>query len=215
MKKATLSVLTGILMLVALCAFPHSAYAAEAVSVSIPVEVEGGGTAIVISEVNCPLPERSSVEVANGMTENINIVFSVSGDYVYTIQVETKDELYYSPVYYTAYVTVRTIGGKLSPSVVLTKPESTYKPDSCLFTIAEEPTDTPDTPDSTEPTRPDTPTQTVTPTQSPKNPPTSRPKTGDDSMLDIYLLICIAASAGLFMLSVIYSVSTERLIGKK
>ena len=215
LKKATLSVLTGILMLVALCAFPHSAYAAEAVSVSIPVEVEGGGTAIVISEVNCPLPERSSVEVANGMTENINIVFSVPGDYVYTIQAETKDELYYSPVYYTAYVSVRTdSSGELTATVLLTNPDSTYKPDVCLFVLSDDPgQETPGGPD--DPSQPDTPTQPDVPTQPSKDPPTSRPKTGDDSMLDIYLLICIAASAGLFMLSVIYSVSTERLIGKK
>ena len=68
-------------MLVTLCLLPFTAFAAEAESVSIPVEIEGGGTAIVISEVNCPLPESSSVEVQDGMTENINIKFTEQGNY--------------------------------------------------------------------------------------------------------------------------------------
>lgn len=203
MKKATISVLTGVLTLVALCIFPFSASAEETVSVSIPVEIEGGGTAVVISEVNCPLPETSSVEVQDGTTENININFSVPGDYKYTIQAETKDESYYSPEYYTARVAVRTgSDDKLTSTVILTKADSDYKPDRCLFAVAERSSDEPAT-------------QAVTPTQAQNEPPTSRPKTGDDSMLDIYLLICIAASGGLLMLSIIYSVSTEKLIGKR
>lgn len=208
MKIVTLSFLTGVILLVTLCLIPFSANAAEAVSVSIPVEIEGGGTAVIISEVNCPLPEQSSIEVPNGTTENINIEFSEPGNYSYTIQAETKDEVYYSPEYYTASATVRSNSeGKLNATLVLTKPDSDYKPDVCVFARTEEPSDSPET---------TAPTESVTPTQSPKDPPTSRPKTGDDSMLDIYLLICIAASVGLFMLSVVYSVSTNRLInGRK
>lgn len=203
MKKAIIFLLTGAVTLVTLCMFSFSASAAEAVSVSIPVEIEGGGTAEIISEVNCPLPESSSVEVKDGATENINIGFSAPGDFKYTIQVESKDEVYYSPEYYTANVAVRTdSGGELSAIVILTKAESDYKPDKCLFALTEKPTDAP----KTEP---------VVPTKAANDPPTSRPKTGDDSMLDIYLLICIVASGGLFILSVIYSVSTEKLIGRK
>lgn len=203
MKKAIVSVLTGALTLVALCLIPFSASAEETVSVSIPVEIEGGGTAVIISEVNCPLPESSSVEVQDGTTENININFSVPGDYTYMIQAESKEEAHYSPEYYTANVAIRTGGNdKLTSTVVLTKSDSDYKPEKCLFATAER-----------HPTT--TATQPVTPTQAQNEPPTSRPKTGDDSMLDIYLLICIAASGGLLMLSIIYSVSTEKLIGKR
>lgn len=194
-------------MLVALCLFPLSAFAAEAVSVSIPVEIEGGGTAVVISEVNCPLPEQSSIEVANGTTENINIVFSAPGDYTYTIQVESEDGSYYSPAYYTACVAVRSNSdGELTAMVVLTKSDSDYKPDACVFTRSEKPSDALENTVSTE---------VVTPTQPSKDAPVSRPQTGDDNMLDIYLVICIAAAGGLFMLSVIYYVSTNRLIGRK
>lgn len=187
-------------MLVTLCMFPFSASAAESASVSIPVEIEGGGTAEVISEVNCPLPKESSLEVQDGATENINISFNTPGDYKYTIQANTKDGLYYSPEYYTATVAVRNDNsGELNATVILKKPDSDYKPAKCRFELTEKPTDAP----KTEP---------ATQTQEPKEPPTSRPKTGDDSMLDIYLLICIFAAGGLFMLAVIYSVSTERLI---
>ena len=205
MKKAALSILTGAILLVTLCLFPLTAFAAQAATVSIPVEIEGGGTAIVISEVNCPLPESSSVEVQDGTTENINISFSETGNYTYTIEADTKDTSYYSPEYYTASVSVRTdSSGELTATVLLTNPDSDYKPDSCRFTLTEKPSDAPETVDETQP---------VTPLPA-KNPPTSRPKTGDDSMLDIYLLICIVASGGLFLLSVVYLVSTNRLINR-
>ena len=183
---------------------PFTAFAAEAESVSIPVEIEGGGTAEIISEVNCPLPKESSLEVQDGATENINISFSVPGDYEYTIQAEAKDGLYYSPEYYTATVAVRADNsGKLTSTVILTKAGSNYKLDRCRFVIAEKQSDESEANAVTQP---------AGTAQTPKNPPTSRPQTGDDSMLDIYLLICIAAAGGLFMLAVIYSVSTERLI---
>ena len=201
MKKTALSFLTGIILLVTLCLFPLSAYAAETVSVSIPVEIEGGGTAIVITEVNCPLPEQTSLEVKDGATENINIVLSVPGDYTYTIKADSQDESYYTPEYYTARVAVRTINGELTASVVLTKADSDYKPDACVFTPSEKPSEKA--------------TETTSPTQSANSAPVSRPQTGDDSMLDVYLLICIAASGGLFLLTVVYLVSTNRMLDRK
>lgn len=197
-------------MLVSLCMFSFSAFAAETVSVSIPVEIEGGGTAEIISEVNCPLPKSSSLEVRDGATENINIGFSAPGDYKYTIQANTKEGLYYSPEYYTATVAVRADNsGKLTSTVILTKAGSDYKLDRCRFVIAEKQSDESEANAVTQPA--DT-AQSAGTAQTPKDPPTSRPKTGDDGMLDIYLMICILAAGGLFMLSVIYSVSTERLI---
>lgn len=197
-------------MLVTLCLLPFTAFAAEAESVSIPVEIEGGGTAEIISEVNCPLPKSSSLEVRDGATENINIGFSAPGDYKYTIQANTKEGLYYSPEYYTATVAVRADNsGKLTSTVILTKAGSDYKLDRCRFVIAEKQSDESEANAVTQPA--DT-AQSAGTAQTPKDPPTSRPKTGDDGMLDIYLMICILAAGGLFMLSVIYSVSTERLI---
>ena len=197
-------------MLVTLCLLPFTAFAAEAESVSIPVEIEGGGTAEIISEVNCPLPKESSLEVQDGATENINIGFSAPGDYKYTIQANTKEGLYYSPEYYTATVAVRADNsGKLTSTVILTKAGSDYKLDRCRFVIAEKQSDESEANAVTQPA--DT-AQSAGTAQTPKDPPTSRPKTGDDGMLDIYLMICILAAGGLFMLSVIYSVSTERLI---
>ena len=112
--------------------------------------------------------------------------------------------MYYSPEYYTATVAVRADNsGKLTSTVILTKAGSNYKLDRCRFVIAEKQSDESEANAVTQP---------AGTAQTPKNPPTSRPQTGDDSMLDIYLLICIAAAGGLFMLAVIYSVSTERLI---
>ena len=209
MKKTTLSLLTGILLLVASCLFPLTASAAGTLTVSIPIEIEGGGTAIVIPEVNCPMPEQTSIEVANGTTEHIKIVISEPGSYIYTIRVEKKAGVFYSPESYTAYVDVVPEGaGQLSATIVLTKSDSTYKPDVCLFVLS-------DDPGQETPGGPDDPSQPDTPTQPSKDPPTSRPKTGDDHMLDVYLLICIASAGGLFLLAVVYYASTDRLIGKK
>ena len=216
MKKAIIFLLTGAVMLVTLCMFPFSASAAESASVSIPIEIEGGGTAEIISEVNCPLPKESSLEVQDGATENINISFTTPGDYKYTIQANTKEGLYYSPEYYTATVAVRAdSSGELTSTVILTKAGSNYKPDRCRFVIAEKQSDESEANAVTQPADTEQPTDTAQSAgtaQTPKNPPTSRPQTGDDGMLDIYLLICIVAAGGLFMLAVIYSVSTERLI---
>ena len=219
MKKAIIFLLTGAVTLVTLCMFPFSASAAESASVSIPIEIEGGGTAEIISEVNCPLPKESSLEVQDGATENINISFTTPGDYKYTIQANTKEGLYYSPEYYTATVAVRADNsGKLTSTVILTKAGSDYKLDRCRFVIAEKQSDESEANAVTQPADTEQPTDTAKSAgtaQSPKDPPTSRPKTGDDGMLDIYLLICIVAAGGLFMLAVIYSVSTERLIKRK
>lgn len=211
--------MTGAVTLVTLCLLPFTAFAAEAESVSIPVEIEGGGTAIVITEVNCPLPKESHIEVHNGTTENINIVFTEPGDYKYTIQANTKEGLYYSPEYYTATVAVRADSSdELTSTVILTKAGSNYKPDRCRFVLAEKQSDESEANAVTQPADTAQPTDTAQSAgtaQTPKDPPTSRPKTGDDGMLDIYLMICILAAGGLFALSVIYSVSTERLIKRK
>lgn len=219
MKKAIIFLLTGAVTLVTLCLLPFTAFAAEAESVSIPVEIEGGGTAEIISEVNCPLPKESSLEVQDGATENINISFTTPGDYEYTVKAEAKDGLYYSPEYYTATVAVRADNsGKLTSTVILTKAGSNYKLDRCRFVIAEKQSDESEANAVTQPADTEQPTDTAQSAgtaQTPKDPPTSRPKTGDDGMLDIYLMICILAAGGLFALSVIYSVSTERLIKRK
>ena len=127
--------------------------------------------------------------------------------------------MYYSPEYYTATVAVRADNsGKLTSTVILTKAGSNYKLDRCRFVIAEKQSDESEANAVTQPADTAQPTDTAQSAgtaQSPKDPPTSRPKTGDDGMLDIYLMICILAAGGLFALSVIYSVSTERLIKRK
>ena len=112
---------------------------------------------------------------------------------------------------------------------VISREDIDTKSDVCKFVVAEpqpteiasepsEETQPPTDPDSTSgtqpPTNPDSPSGTQPPTAPQKNPPTSRPKTGDDSMLDLYLLICIVAAAGLFALSVAYTVSTNKLINR-
>lgn len=200
-KYVLKTILISVMSLFLLCRFSVSVSAAKGVSVDIPVEIEGGGTAIITSEVNCPLPKTSSIDVENGMTEHINIPFDQPGTYSYTIKTDQVDGIYYAPDYYTAKIMVAVNeDGSLYTVTVLTKDKSDLKPDVCKFTSS--------TKEKTTEKEP----ATTSSGEQRKDPPTSRPKTGDDGMLDIYLLICIFASAGLFALSVSYTVSTNRII---
>ena len=229
MKHLLKFIAVSVLALALLCFPPLSAGAAEATTIEIPVEIEQGGTAIIITEVNCPLPEKSSIEVPNGMTENIKITFTEPGYYNYTVRTEEKTDVGYSPAFFRIQVAVTNKkDGSLQAVAVISREDIDTKSDVCKFVVAEPqptevasnpaeetlPTD-PDSTSGTQPvTNPDSPSGTQPPTAPQKNPPTSRPKTGDDSMLDLYLFICIVASAGLFALSVAYTVSTNKLINR-
>lgn len=220
----------SVLALAMLCFPPFSAGAAEAVALEIPVEIEQGGTVQIIPEVNCPLPEKTSFEVPNGMTENIKITFTEPGYYNYTVRTVDKQGVDYSPVFYKIQVAVTSQkDGSLQTVTVITREDREIKSEVCKFIVAEpqptetptdpsqetQPTTDPDSPSDTQPdTQPGTNSGGQSPTAPQKNPPTSRPKTGDDSMLDLYLLICIIAAAGLFALSVAYTVSTNKLINR-
>ena len=110
-------------------------------------------------------------------------------------------------------------------------PQTEGHPDPCTVTFVNNPgPDYPDVPTSpTEATTApaetkDVPDNTSTTEQTPNgdggtsgkdNDGSSRPKTGDDSTLDFYLLLAIIASAGLFMLSVLYYRSVVKQTQKR
>lgn len=205
----------AIIIALAACALPASA--AQQVTADIPVEIEGGGTALVTSEVNCPLPKKTVIEVPNGMTEQINISFNEPGLYTYIINTADKDGVFYDPEYYTARIAVNVADDEsLSAVTVLTKANTDLKPDSCKFAVVAEPptqeptAEHPTEPSGDSPTAPSAPAATVP--DQPDDGSSSRPQTGDNSRLDFYLLLSIVAAAGLFVLSVGYTASTNKLI---
>lgn len=227
----------GMILSILLCLLCPSAYAAEEAAAQIPIEIEGGGTAVVIPQVNSPVPVRSSLDIGNGMTEEAAITFTEPGNYSYTIKASDKDGTYCLPEYYTADVSVM-VGddGALYAVTVLSASGSDSKPAECIFkasvdpsgiipsdqddTKSSPPPDTKPTPGSTQsqpgsapqPSQQPQPGQVTVSDDAGSSSDISRPKTGDDGMLDLYLLVCITASTGLFLLSVMYYRSVGRLI---
>ncbi len=68
--------------------FTGAAFAAEAPRVEIPVVIEGGGTAYMISEVNSPLPTDYSIRIDNGRTGHFYIDFTRAGEFHYTVKAD-------------------------------------------------------------------------------------------------------------------------------
>lgn len=217
-----------VLMLLAAVLCAHAS-AVQSVSVDIWVNIENGGTAVIISEVNSPLADRSSMTLDNGQSEAFHIEFSEVGSYSYTVRIEPDErEIRFDDTVYHVNVFVKEENGKLYTSVVIYNektgkkysPESVgeYEPCTVSFVNGSGP-DEPEpttTPDETKPV-PDTTSDTErTPGTNDKGSDnTSRPQTGDDSQLDFYLLLAILASAGLFMLSLLYYRSVVREIKKR
>lgn len=204
--------------------------AAQTAPVDIWVDIKNGGTAVIITEVNCPLPDRSSMTLDDGQSEAFHIDFSEKGTYSYLIRIEPDDrEINFDDTVYHVKVFVTEENGRLYTSIVIynQKTGGKFSPqgydEPCTVTFVND-------------VSPITPDETTAPTQSGESEPTSetvtateqdpgsaksdpnddaknaskgsdvksRPQTGDDSRLDFFLLLAIIASAGLFMLSVFY-----------
>ena len=214
--------------------------AAQTVPVDIWVDIKNGGTAVIITEVNSPLPDRSSMTLADGQSEAFHIDFSEEGTYAYTIRIEPDDrEITFDDTVYRVNVFVTEESGRLYTSIVIynQKTGGKYSPqgydEPCTVTFVND--FTPD--ETTAPTQSgesETTSETVTATDrdsgsakgdsgdsnddannaSKESDVKSRPQTGDDSRLDFFLLLAIIASAGLFMLSVFYYRSVVKEIQK-
>lgn len=219
------------------------ASAAQSVPVDIWVTIQNGGTAVVITEVNSPLPDKSKMTIDDNQSEAFHIEFSEPGNFNYTIRVEPDDrDIRFDDTVYRVSIYIIEENGTLSSNIIIYNEKSGKKytpqteghPDPCTVTFVNNPgPDYPDVPEtSTSPaeatTAPvetkDVPDNTSTTEQTPNgdggtsgkdNDGSSRPKTGDDSTLDFYLLLAIIASAGLFMLSVFYYRSVVKQTQKR
>ena len=183
------------------------AFAADAAGADIPVVIEGGGTATMIPEVNCPLPAERSIRVDNGRTGHFNIQFTEPGEYHYTIKAvfsaggeeRAADEEFRLAV----TVTAREDGSLYTVSVI-NGSKSANKQAQVRFSEMPETTTQP--PETT--TRPPD-TSTTVPTTTPKP---GTPRTGDESHLTEYLMIATLSAAGLFAMALLYAVNTKKLI---
>lgn len=227
--------LTGsLILLLLLFRISVSAFAAEAVSVDIPVVIDGGGTAYIVSEVNSPLPTENALRVDNGRTGHFYINFTEVGEYRYTITAAFSRADGEAPADRIFRLTVTVLdkgNGVLYAVAVINNNQTEEKTDLVRFRETpaprneppstdnppEQPPSTdnpPEQPPSTD-NPPEQPPSADNPPEQPATPPShTPPRTGDESNLLRYVLLATASSAGLFLLALLYTLNTNKLIKK-
>lgn len=185
-----------------------SAFAAENAGVDIGVTISNGGTAVIVTEVNSPFPSSSKLTLEDGKDGVFHIDFDAPGIYNYEIMVMPDDrEITYDTTVYTARVSVKETDRGLDAYLFIFDKATQEKQSEVRFENTLLPPTEP-------PTEPQThPVSTLTATESTLS--GHQPQTGDDTKMEMYLLIAMIASAGLFMLAVMYTVDTNKLCKKK
>lgn len=207
--------LTGsLILLLLLFRISVSAFAAEAVSVDIPVVIDGGGTAYIVSEVNSPLPTENALRVDNGRTGHFYINFTEVGEYHYTITAAFSRADGEAPADRIFRLTVTVLdkgNGVLYAVAVINNNQTEEKTDLVRFRETPAPRNEPPSTDNP----PEQPPSTDNPPEQPSTPPShTPPRTGDESNLLRYVLLATASSAGLFLLALLYTLNTNKLIKK-
>ena len=191
-----------ILLVPGLFGFTAHAYAYQPVKAEIEVEVTLGGTAAIIPNVNCPIPEKDYT--VKTVPDDRDIEFD---DTVYNIKFYVTDN-----------------DGRLQATTIASKGEEKYS--RLIFVNTEKGGDEP----TTNPT--DSSYKGDSPLDKNRNPKTSDDTrmemyflfaiiasagllAHDDTRMEIYFLFAIIASAGLLALSIVYLIDTQKMINKK
>ena len=113
MKKA----LNVILLLAAIPLLLNTALCASAYTparADIAVEIKHGGTAVIIPEVNCPIPDKTELKLKDGEVGRFNIQFTEPGIYTYTVKtVPDSRNLDIDKTVYTVIIYVTDENGTL------------------------------------------------------------------------------------------------------
>ena len=114
MKKALTVILllaaTLLLFNAALCASAYTPTTAE-----VAVEIRHGGTAVIIPEVNCPIPDKTELRLEDGEVGRFNIQFTEPGIYTYTVKtVPDSRNLDIDKTVYTVIIYVTDEDGTLT-----------------------------------------------------------------------------------------------------
>ena len=80
-----------ILLVPGLFGFTAHAYAYQPVKAEIEVEVTLGGTAAIIPNVNCPIPEKTALTLKDGEIGKFDIEFTEVGVFDYTVKTVPDD----------------------------------------------------------------------------------------------------------------------------
>ena len=183
--------------------FSAHAYQYEPVRTELEVEITLGGKAMIIPNVNSPIPENTEVNLQNGEVGKFDINFTEVGVFDYTVKnIPDERNLKFDKTVYRIKVYVTDENNKLTASVVASTEEQGAKPEHLLFvnTVPEE--------EGT----------TVRPTEGGSDPPhnkNSNPKTEDDTKMETYFLSAMLASAGLLALSIVYLIDTQKMLRRE
>lgn len=196
LRQKSKASLFAVLLFCLLFALP--CFAAQSETVDIPVHISGGGTVVITPAVNCPAPQTSTLEIADGEEGHVLLTFRQPGVYSYTVSPKNSEQ--YQPGSYLVLITVTTEeDGSLKAVITLGRDDTGEKTEELHFEPKQPPAEPP--------------TKTTRPPEPPTEPDKpDNPRTGDDSNLYSYVAYAILASAGLFLLSLIYYAQTKRLI---
>ena len=192
-----------ILLVPGLFGFTAHAYAYQPVKAEIEVEVTLGGTAAIIPNVNCPIPEKTELTLKDGEIGKFEIDFTEVGVFDYTVKtVPDNRDIEFDDTVYNIKFYVTDNDGRLEATVIASKGEEKYN--RLIFVNTEKGGDEP----------------TTNPTDSSykgDSPPDKKgnPKTGDDTRMELYFLFAMIASAGLLALSIVYLIDTRKMINRK
>ena len=192
-----------ILLVPGLFGFTAHAYAYQPVKAEIEVEVILGGTAAIIPNVNCPIPQKTELTLKDGEIGRFDIDFVEPGVFDYTVKTVPDDrDIIFDDTIYNIKIYVTDRDGTLEANMIASKGEEKYS--RLIFVNTEKGGDEP----------------TTNPTDSSDNggsPPDKNrnPKTGDDARMELSFLFAMIASAGLLTLSIVYLIDTRKMINKK
>ena len=242
------------------------AFAAEPVSVKIPVTIEEGGIAVMAPVGDAPAPETAELALDDGERGAFEIALGTPGTYGYTVRIKDEgiENVEFDTTVYTATVAVfADEGSGMYAMVTVAKTGAEDKPEMLMFANKgrqaalhpggsndpakpddpDDPggSDDPDNPGGSD--DPDNPGGSNDPDDPGSNPDdpgkgnndpdkdngqtavgttdssasstgsgakSTNPRTGDSSNLEFYLLMAAAASAGLFLLSLVFALSVRK-----
>ena len=183
--------------------FTTHAYAYQSVKAEIEVEVILGGKVAIISNVNCPIPEKTELTLKDGEIGKFDIDFTEVGVFDYTVKTVPDDrDIEFDDTVYNIKFYVTDNDGRLEATVIASKGEEKYN--RLIFVNTEKGGDEP----TTNPT--DSSYKGDSPLDKNRN-----PKTSDDTRMEMYFLFAIIASAGLLALSIVFLIDTQKMINRK
>lgn len=165
-----------------LSAFPVHAVYYEPVTAEIETEITLGGSAVIIPNINCPVPEKTEIYLNDGETGKFYINFTKVGIYDYIVKtISDERKLNFDKTVYHVKIYVTDENEELAVTFVISKGNEKYGSDSKCLKFVNAPPDT--------------------------EKDVSSPKAGDDSTTEIYFYIMLFS----VMLTALSVINTSKI----